>query len=146
MTNKLEALLRKAGRELMDHQVARIFKVPEEMTQTPCDFFGYEVGGRAILIEAKMVERPALPVGNSPGLRAHQWNELLDAHRAGALALIAWSRGNVCKVIDMALAVKLSEGRASIPWSSIDDQYARPMDGPKAHLGLLKVWMPDIAF
>jgi hypothetical protein len=39
MANKLELLLRKAGRELADYQVARIFKVPEEMSQTPCDFF-----------------------------------------------------------------------------------------------------------
>lgn len=142
MVNKLETLIRKAGRELMDHQVARIFKVPEEMTQTPCDFFGYTVKGRAILIEAKMVTRSALPIGNSPGLRVHQWNELMDAHRAGAIALICWSKGEWCKTIDMGTAMKLSEGRSSIPWLHIDDKFERPMNGIDAHLRLLDQFLP----
>jgi hypothetical protein len=82
MTNALELLLRKAGRELADHQVCRFFKVPEEMQQTPCDFFGYTKIGRAILIEAKWVHRTNLPINCSPGLLPHQWNELEAANKA----------------------------------------------------------------
>lgn len=141
MTNKLELLLRKAGRELADHQVCRFFKVPEEMASTPCDFFGYTAHGRAILIEAKHVNRDSLPIGSSPGLLIHQWNELCDANRAGALSLIAWARGDVCKTITMDMAIRLSEGRKSIPWSAIDERYARSMRGKDAHLELLSQWL-----
>ena len=141
-SNKLELLLRKAGRELADYQVARIFKVPEEFAQTPCDFFGFTAYGRAILIEAKMIERPSLAIGNDPGLQPHQWNELCDANRAGCLALICWARGNVCATISVDMAIKLSEGRKSIPWDSIDPKYHRPMSGAFAHLGLLDNWLP----
>lgn len=142
MTNKLEILLRKAGRELADYQVARFFKVPEEMAQTPCDFFGYTAYGRAILIEAKMVERTALPIGSSPGLQPHQWNELADANRAGALSLICWSRKDVCATLSFDLALKLAEDRRSIPWDKIESKYLRPMTGAACHLGLLDHWLP----
>lgn len=143
MANKLEALVRKAGRELMDYQVARLFKVPEEMSQTPCDFFGYTVDGRAILIECKMVNRPSLPIASSSnGLSVHQWNELVDANKANALALICWSRGDVCAAITMDIALKLSEGRRSIAWNDIDSRYMRVMHGADAHLKLLDHWLP----
>lgn len=142
MANKLEALIRQAGRELADYQVARIFKVPEEMQQTPCDFFGYTVHGRAILIECKMVNRTSLPISESPGLSAHQWNELSDANKAGALALICWSRGHVCATLTMDMAIRLSHGRLSIPWSSIEERFLRPMIGPDCHLKILDQWLP----
>lgn len=110
--NKLERRLRAIGRMMSDAQVARFWKVPEEMTQTPCDFFGYDAKGRAILIEAKSVDRPRLPVGCSPGLLTHQWNELCDAHRAGALALVVWLRIEhvMVMMVDPAFVGK------SIPW------------------------------
>lgn len=142
MTNKLELLLRKAGRELADHQVARFFKVPEEMTWTPCDFFGYTAHGRAILIEAKMVNRTALPIACEPGLAPHQWNELGDANRAGALALICWARGEACAAITMDMAISLAGGRRSIPWKAIPERFHRPMRGPDCHLRLLDAWLP----
>lgn len=143
MANALEALVRKAGRELMDYQVARIFKVPEEMTQTPCDFFGYTVSGRAILIECKMVERTSLPINDkSNGLSIHQWNELVDAEKAGCLALICWAQKDICKTITMDMARWFVQGRKSINWKDIDDKYARPMAGKKAHLRLLDHWLP----
>ena len=143
MANKLEALVRKAGRELMDYQVARLFKVPEEMSQTPCDFFGYTVEGRAILLECKMVNRTSLPIAStSNGLSVHQWNELMDANRANALALICWSRGDVCATITMDIAIKLAEGRRSIAWDHIDSRYLRSMSGPRCHLELLDHWLP----
>lgn len=141
MANKLELLLRRAGRELADHQVARFFKVPEELSQTPCDFFGYTAIGRAILIEAKMVERTSLPIGDSPGLQPHQWNELADANRAGALALICWARGDQCATLSFDLAEKLSQDRRSIPWHGIDPKFLRSMRGPTCHLALLDHWL-----
>ena len=143
MSNKLEILLRKAGRELADYQVCRFFKVPEEMIETPCDFFGYTVRGRAILIEAKMVDRTALPISNtSNGLSLNQWNELADAHRAGAIALICWARRGVCATISFDLAAKLREDRRSIPWDAIHNRYLRPMSGSSCHLALLDHWLP----
>lgn len=143
MSNRLETLLRKAGRELADWQVARLFKVPEEMQQTPVDFFGYTASGRAILIEAKLVDRDSLPIGCSPGLQPHQWNELQDANRAGALALICWARtaSGSCATITVDIAMALSKDRASIPWKGIDHRYFRPMTGPEAHLRLLSHWL-----
>lgn len=142
MSNALELLLRKAGRELSDYQVCRLFKVPEEMQQTPVDFFGYSNIGRAILIEAKMVNRSSLPIGSEPGLSVHQWNELEAANKAGALALICWARGSDCATLSFDLAAKLAEGRRSIPWSLIEAKYLRSMRGEKCHLTLLDHWLP----
>lgn len=144
MTNKLELVLRKAGRELADWQVARFFKVPEEMAQTPCDFFGYTAIGRAILIEAKMVNKTSLPIGDSGhhGLASHQWNELADANRAGALSLIAWARGDICAVISFDVALALAQDRKSIPWEKIEGRFLRPLLGPHCHLTLLDHWLP----
>ena len=142
MSNALELLLRKAGRELADYQVARFFKVPEEMQQTPCDFFGYNRIGRAILIEAKLVHRSSLPIGSPPGLSTHQWNELEAANKAGALALICWAQNGVCASITFDIAAKLAEGRRSIPWDLIEKKYLRSMDGKHSHLELLDHWLP----
>lgn len=144
MSNKLEILLRKAGRDLADWQIARFFKVPEEMQQTPVDFIGYTSAGRAILIEAKLVDRDSLPLACKPGLLPHQWSELQDANRAGALALICWSRASlgVCATLSVDMAVSLSAGRLSIPWKMIGSRYFRLMSGPRAHLELLSHWLP----
>jgi hypothetical protein len=142
MSNRLEILLRKAGRELADYQVARFYKIPEEMQQTPCDFIGFTVAGRAILIEAKMVNATSLKVGGNPGLSAHQWNEMTEAHRAGCLALICWARGQVCATIPMDVASELARDRRSIPWEKISRIFLRPMFGPNCHLALLDQWLP----
>lgn len=139
MPNRLEILLRKAGRELMDHQVARLFKVPEEMTQTPCDFFGFTAHGRAILLEAKLVHSTSLPIGDgSNGLQVHQWNELCDANRAGCMTLIAWGQRDKVAVIDVDMAKQFSHGRKSIPWNAIPEPWKRewrPLD-------VLQKWLP----
>jgi hypothetical protein len=141
MPNKLEILLRKAGRDLADHQVCRFFKVPEEMTATPCDFFGYTSCGRAILIEAKMVQRTSLPIGNIPGLSKHQWNELRDANKAGAHALIVWAQGDRSACIPMDMAIQMTMDRKSIPWKGIPKHLHRPLRGADAHLHLLEPWI-----
>ena len=141
MPNKLEILIRSAGRLLADHQTARLFKVPEEMVSTPCDFFGYTNIGRAILLEAKMVNRPALPVGVAPGLTKFQWNELRNANRAGALSLISWCRGLTVATISFDMAEAFAAGRKSIPWHKIDSKYHRPLS-ERCKLELLDYWLP----
>lgn len=141
MANKLESLIRKAGRDLADWQVARIFKVPEEMMQTPCDFFGYTIAGNAILIECKMVSRTALPICMSPGLAPHQWIALEEANRANCIALICWMRGKECAVLSMDMAQSMSLGRKSIAWADIPDQYIHTTVGADAHLHLLEPFL-----
>lgn len=127
MSNKLELLIRKAGRCLRDHQVANLRKIPEEFQRTDCDFYGYNVSGRAILVEAKMVNRTALPIGQSPGLIGHQWLALCEAGRANVLTLICWMSGNVIATFDIDMAIELSAGRKSIPWESIPDRFKHTM-------------------
>ena len=140
--NALEALIKHAGRMLEEHQVARIFKVPEDMVGTPCDFFGYTTAGRAIMIEAKYVgSRMSLPIGASPGLAKHQWNELQDANRANVLALIAWRYKSEVAIISMDMAIALSEGRRSIPWRNIHDRYKRSPQ-PSRWRELFDNWLP----
>jgi len=142
MSNRLETLMRKCGRILQDQQIARLFKVPEEMQQTPCDFFGYTRTGRAILIECKMVKRTALPIGNSPGLLPHQWCELEDAHRASALSLIAWSpMPDLVAMFSWAQAAQWAAGRASIPWTLVDPRFTQPMTEGGVE-NLLRMWLP----
>lgn len=137
--NELETILRKVGRDLADWQVARIFKVPEEMVWTPVDFFGYTKSGRAILIEAKMVSRPSLAIGRSPGLLPHQWAELCDANRANCLALICWAHRGEVATITVDMAIELSKGRKSVSWFAIPERYVRPLRGD--HLRLLEPWL-----
>jgi len=138
MANKLEILLRKAGRLLADHQVAYLFKVPEEMSATPVDFFGYTRIGRAILIEAKMVNRNSLPIGKDPGLKPHQWNALRDAGRAGCISLVCWLRKDVLATIDIDMAIELSRDRRSIPWSEIPKRFLHSRPKPSSCLELLE--------
>lgn len=142
MSNKLEALLRKAGRELPDYQVARLYKIPEEMTATPCDFMGFTAWGRVIMIEAKLVARTSLPINAKPGLLPHQFNALHECNKAGGLALVCWARDDECAVLSFDQVLELSRDRRSIPWQKIEERFLRPMRGPTAHLTLLDHWLP----
>jgi len=123
MTNQLELLIRRAGRKLRDYQVCNIRKIPEEMAQTECDFYGYTAQGRAILIEAKQVSRLSLPIGKKPGLLGHQWVALCEANRANALALLVWQRGDYIATISVDMAIEFSRDRKSIPWDSIPAKF-----------------------
>lgn len=142
MLVSLEALLRRAGRELADWQVCRFWKIPEEMQQTPCDFMGFTAWGRAVLIEAKQVNRTSLPISNSPGLLPHQFGALEECNRAGGLALVCWARGDECAVLSFDQVLEFSYLRRSIPWGKIEKKYLRSMSGPRAHLELLSQWLP----
>lgn len=141
MSNKLETLLRKAGKELAEWQVCRLYKIPEEFVMTPCDFFGYTPGGRAIMIEAKMVERPSLPLGAAPGLLPHQWTALREANRANCLALIAWQRKGSIAVIDVDMAIELSENRKSVPWGRIQQQFKHSAADSRAAVTILEPYL-----
>lgn len=134
----LEALIRHTGRVMAEHQIAYLFKVPEEMVATPCDFFGYTKDGRAMLIECKEVARTSLPIGNSPGLAKHQWNALRDAGRANCIALICWMRKGILATIDIDMAAKLSENRRSIPWKDIPERFLHAKPKPSTCLELLE--------
>lgn len=138
----LEKLLRHTGRILAEHQIAYLFKVPEEMTATPCDFFGFTRTGRAILIEAKEVSsRPSLPIGMKPGLLPHQWNALSDAGRAGCIALICWLHKGVLATIDIDMARELSRGRRSIPWSKIPEKFLHQHPSESRCLEILEPYL-----
>jgi hypothetical protein len=130
MSNKLELLMRKAARELRDQQVCVLYKIPEEMQQTPCDFIGYTASGRCIMIECKMVKRPSLPIGKAPGLAAHQWRALDEADRAGCQAMVLWMNGGEFYPIDIRLIrLHMAAGRRSVPW-----EMGQPMDQLTHHL------------
>jgi len=130
--------MRHTGRILAEHQVAYLFKVPEEYATTPCDFFGYTRTGRAILIECKEVARSALPIGAAPGLAVHQWNALSDAGRANCIALICWLHKGVLATIDIDMARELSRGRRSIPWGKIEKKFLHPDPKPSRCLEFLE--------
>jgi hypothetical protein len=118
MTNQLEIDVRAFGRDLYNDHLAYLFKVPEEMQQTPCDFFGWTPLGRAILIECKQVRRPRLPIGSSNGLQAHQWNALELAFRCGAYSYLIWRNGDETAVLTFAELSDFAKGMRSIPWTA----------------------------
>jgi hypothetical protein len=120
VSNKLELLMRKAARELRDQQVCVLYKIPEEMQQTPCDFIGYTASGRCIMIECKMVKRPSLPIGKAPGLAAHQWRALDEADRAGCICIVIWQRDDVLNFL-MPGNIRdfMESGRKSVPWMDL---------------------------
>jgi len=117
MTNQLETDVRALCRTLYDERLAYGFKVPEEMSQTPCDFFGWTNRGRAIVIECKQVKRKSLPIGaGTNGLQPHQWNALELAHRCGALSFLIWRNGEDTRAIGFSQVAALSAGRRSVEW------------------------------
>jgi hypothetical protein len=118
MTNKLELDLRAFARQLYNEQIAFLFKVPEDVQQTPCDFFGHTRFGRAILIECKMVKRRSLPLGaaGANGLQPHQWCALEQAHKTGAISLLLWQNGEDAALLNVPQIKLLAQGRKSIPW------------------------------
>jgi penicillin-binding protein-related factor A (putative recombinase) len=136
MTNALELHVRKVAWELHDHQVARLYKIPNDVKmeagvivhgeQTPCDFIGFTVTGRAILIECKMFKELSLPVGDK-GLKAHQLKAITECHKAGGIGLLVWQRGAELAVIDPDQVLAYSRGRKSIPWKAIAAKYKKPV-------------------
>jgi penicillin-binding protein-related factor A (putative recombinase) len=139
MTNALEMHVRKVAWALHDHQLARLYKIPNDIKvnegvivhgeQTPCDFIGFTVTGRAILVECKMFQQPSLPVG-AKGLKAHQLKALTECHKAGGIGLLVWQRGDELAVIDPDQVMAYSRGRKSIPWKAIPAMFTKSVVCP----------------
>jgi penicillin-binding protein-related factor A (putative recombinase) len=110
----LELQLRAAFRELYDRQIAFIWKVPEALQQTPVDFFGWTAKGRAVVIEAKQVNRTSLAIGSSPGLAPHQFLALKQALTCGAHSFVVWQREDCIMVIGFDHFLRLADGRKSV--------------------------------
>lgn len=137
MTNLLELRVRCIARMLHDHQVARLFKIPNDMKlaggvliygeQSPADFLGWTVSGRAIALECKEFKELSLPLGPK-GLKPHQLIAITECHKAGGIGLLAWQRGDELAVIDPDQIRAYSRGRKSIPWKAIPARYKRPAD------------------
>ena len=137
MANELETTVRKIARFLHEHQIARLYKIPNDIKmvngevihaeQTPVDFMGFTVGGRVILIECKMRKGPSLSLGPN-GLKAHQQIALSEAHRAGGIALLAWKNDDAIAVIDFDQINAYRKGKKSIAWKDIPDKFKHPLD------------------
>lgn len=145
---RLEGLVRKAAKDLEGRDIARIWQWPEavalqrEAQQCPqcrgwnegfallyrekngCDFFGYTREARAILIECKEANKPRLDIGEK-GLKPHQLIALRDGHRAGAIALLVWRRGDEIAVLDPDMIEMFSAGRKSIPWNAVPERFVK---------------------
>jgi penicillin-binding protein-related factor A (putative recombinase) len=119
MTNQLELDMRAFARDLYNANLAFVFKVPEEMQQTPVDFFGWRRDGRAIVIECKQVKRRSLPIGaGTNGLQPHQWNALELAHRCGAVSMLLWRNGEETLALPFSAVLEATADRKSIPWAA----------------------------
>lgn len=148
----LELLIRKAARALCDYQVAKLWKLPNDLRITgagtmafgdemPADFMGHTIGGRAFMVEAKMHNDPSLPIGSKSGVTPNQWTSLLECHKAMGLALIAWQRGDEIAVFDMDVAVELSKDRRSIPWEKIQKRFLHSVESPSVHLDMFEPYL-----
>ena len=132
MTNALETTVRQVARALHEHQVARLYKIPNDIKivdgqvihaeQTPVDFMGFTITGRVILLECKMRKAPSLALGPN-GLKAHQQIALNEAHKAGGLGLLAWQNNEVVAVIDASQVNAYRKGKKSIAWKDIPDKF-----------------------
>jgi len=127
MTNQLEKEFRALCRALYDLQIAYIFKVPEEMQQTPCDFFGHTTTGIAVFVECKQVNRSALPIGTSNGIAGHQWIALKQAHQCGCYSFLVWRRGEETALVPFSVCLEAAVDRKSIAWSDVARLAQRPL-------------------
>lgn len=124
--SELERWIKNAERNLRHQQIATFWKIPNDLRLTkdsvvfgergPCDFIGHDVGGTAILLEAKSTSVPRLAVPHPRGIKGHQWMALRDASAAGAHALIVWRHDNEVAVLTFDRADELRGSRRSIPW------------------------------
>lgn len=128
MSNALEMTVRRVAKTLHENQVARLYKIPNDIKlagkkliygeQQPSDFWGYTAQGRVILIECKICGKESLPIGTR-GIKPHQLSALMEVHKAGGLGLLVWMHDSMIAVIDYDQVHAYSLGRKSIPWSNI---------------------------
>ncbi len=135
-TNALETYVRKLAVALHEYQICRLYKIPNDIKitggkiihadQGPCDFIGFTVTGRAMLVECKMFQKPSLPIGEK-GLKPHQYRALVEVHRAGGIGLLVWQNDFTIAVIDPEQITKYSRGRKSLPWKAIPESYKKDL-------------------
>jgi len=132
--NFLENHVRKVARALHEHQIARLYKIPNDIKivdnqlhyaeRTPVDFMGFTITGRVIMLECKMCKAASLGL-NASGLKAHQLIAITEAHKTGGMGLLAWQKMQTIAVIDAGQVVAYSrdKGRKSIAWKDIPSLY-----------------------
>lgn len=123
--NELESTMTKAAELLAFRQLCRIYKVPERWIQTPCDFFGYTIRGRAMLIECKMKSGKSLSIGSD--VKPHQWMALKEAQEAGCLSILLWQHNGKIAIINPFYidSIRFRKGdhviAKSINWDRIEE-------------------------
>lgn len=143
--NALELYVRRVADSLHENQLARLYKIPNDVKivdeqlihgeQGPGDFWGFTSSGRVILLECKHINQPSLAL-NKKALKPHQLRALTEVHRAGGIALVLWGNGLKIAVLDPDQIRDYSKGRKSVPWKSIPDRFKRAFVGD--HLQLLE--------
>lgn len=83
---------------------------------------GFTRTGRVVLIEAKETKRPLLSVGTR-GLKYHQFQCLMECHKAGGIALLCWLHNGVLAVLDPDMIREFTRERRSIPWGKIPERF-----------------------
>ena len=136
MANRCEQLIRKIAKRLHEQQKAKLWKIPNDLRitssgvlafgdQSPVDFMGHTITGRALFVECKDLVSTSCPIGKS-GIKPHQWLALEECHRAGGLAILVWAHMDFISALDMDLIRSLTRGRKSISWKAIPDEWVRP--------------------
>lgn len=134
MSNSLEKLVRKVARTLHDYQIARLYKIPNDIKviegkilygeRTPPDFMGFTAHARVMMVECKSWNQPSLPI-DKKGLKPHQYVALKEVHDAGGLGLLVWQNGGMIAVIDAGMIEHYRGDRKSLPWKVIPPRYKR---------------------
>lgn len=148
---ELERLIRKAAKALCEYQVAKLWKIPNDLRMTggelmaygeeqPADFIGHTATGRVVMVEAKMHNAPSLPIGSRSGVTPYQWTSLLECHKAGGIALIVWQRESKIATIDMDIASSLCWERKSVPWKKIPPRFIHH-DNPRVHMDMFDPYL-----
>ena len=110
MANKLETHVRKLAMELHSAQIARLYKIPNDIKI---------VEGRVIHAEQTT---KSLPIGPR-GLKAHQQIAINEAHKSGGIGILAWQHGLRVAVIDAGQVNVYRKGRKSIAWKDIPEKF-----------------------
>lgn len=134
MNNSLESLVKSVARVLHESQIARLYKIPNDIKlvggqvihgeQTPADFMGFTASGRVMVVECKICKGTSLPLGKS-GLKPHQLIAITEAHRSGGLGLLVWQQGDTVAVIDAGMVKTMIGERKSLPWKVIPPRYKK---------------------
>ena len=137
MANDLETFVRSVAQSLHEHQIARLYKIPNDIKivngevihaeQTPVDFIGFTITGRVILIECKMRKSTSLSLGPA-GLKAHQQIALNEAHRSGGIGLLVWQNDTQIAVIDYGQVNAYRLGKKSIAWKDIPSKFKHGLE------------------